>query len=116
VPPLPVRPQALRRAVANLIDNTQRHGGAGQAVELSLRYEAEWAIVEVSDRGPGIPAEAAERLKRPFTRLEAARSNTGGAGLGLGIVERVANQHGGSLELLPRAGGGLTARVRMRRP
>lgn len=116
LPPLPVRPQALRRAVANLIDNAQRHGGAGQAVELSLRCEAEWAIVEVSDRGPGIPAEAAERLKRPFTRLEAARSNTGGAGLGLAIVERVANQHGGSLELLPRAGGGLTARVRMRRP
>jgi len=52
-----------------------------------------------------------ERLKRPFTRLDSARSGPGGSGLGLAIVERVARSHGGSLELLPRAGGGLVARL-----
>lgn len=117
LPPLPLRPQALRRAVANLIDNALRHGGSsGDPIELRLKREGNWLLIEVGDRGPGIPAAEVEWLKRPFTRREAARSNTGGAGLGLAIVERVANQHGGSLELLPREGGGLTARVRIPGP
>jgi signal transduction histidine kinase len=59
------------------------------------------------DRGPGIPPREVERIKRPFARLESARSNTAGAGLGLAIVERVARTHNGRLELLPRDGGGL---------
>ena len=59
------------------------------------------------DRGPGIPAGEAERLKRPFTRLDDARSGRGGAGLGLAIVDRIARAHGGSLEL---------AAARRRRP
>ena len=54
------------------------------------------AVIEVRDRGPGIPGGETERLKRPFTRLDAARSGRGGAGLGLAIVERVARAHGGS--------------------
>jgi len=68
-------------------------------------------VIEVRDRGPGIPAGEAERLKRPFTRLSAARSGPAGAGLGLAIVERIARAHNGSLELLPREGGGLVARL-----
>ncbi|MCK7497965.1 MAG: hypothetical protein MZW92_50015 [Comamonadaceae bacterium] len=52
-----------------------------------------------------------ERLKRPFTRLDAARSDASGAGLGLAIVDRICRGHGGSLALLPRPGGGLIARV-----
>jgi len=65
----------------------------------------------VLDRGPGIPPAEVERLKRPFTRLEAARSDTTGTGLGLAIVERIARLHGGRLELSPREGGGLAARL-----
>lgn len=115
--PLPLRPQALRRAISNLIDNALRHGDGDHPVELVLlMLQPDEVAIEVRDRGPGIPATEAERLKRPFTRLETARSNTGGAGLGLAIVERIALQHGGGLELLPREGGGLTARVRMPRP
>jgi two-component system osmolarity sensor histidine kinase EnvZ len=68
-------------------------------------------VVEVRDRGPGIPAGDAERLKRPFTRLDRSRGAHGGSGLGLAIVERVARAHGGGLELLPREGGGLVARL-----
>jgi len=63
------------------------------------------------DRGPGIPPEELERLKRPFTRHNTARSNVDGTGLGLAIVERIARLHGGSLHLCPRAGGGLLARL-----
>ena len=70
-------------------------------------------MLEVADRGPGIPTEQVERLKRPFTRGEPARSGAAGAGLGLAIVDRIARLHGGALDLLPREGGGTIARVRL---
>jgi two-component system osmolarity sensor histidine kinase EnvZ len=100
---------AVRRAISNLIDNALRYSGG--SIEVEARAEGDYAIVEVRDRGPGIPPAEAERMKRPFTRLEEARSGTGGSGLGLAIVDRVVRMHGGMLELLPREGGGLTARM-----
>lgn len=110
VPPLTGQPQALRRLAANLIDNALRYA-PGQAVDVGLGLEGKDIVLTVADRGPGIPPDQVERLKRPFTRLDDARSNTGGAGLGLAIVERILRQHRGSLALLPREGGGLLARV-----
>jgi two-component system osmolarity sensor histidine kinase EnvZ len=68
-------------------------------------------VIEVRDEGPGIPPGEAERLKRPFTRLDTSRAGAGGAGLGLAIVERTAQAHGGSLALLPREPRGLIARL-----
>ncbi len=111
---LAVRPQALRRAVSNLIDNALRYAGADSPVELDLSAATEEFLIEVRDRGPGIPPQDVERIKRPFARLEAARSNTVGAGLGLAIVERIARSHNGRLELLPRDGGGLVGRLVLR--
>ena len=112
----PVRPQALRRAVSNLIDNALRHAGSQSPVELALSASAGEFCIEVCDRGPGIPADEVERIKRPFARLETARTNTAGAGLGLAIVDRIARSHNGRLELLPRVGGGLIARLALRPP
>lgn len=106
-----LRPLALLRLTANLVNNALRHGGTESAVEVETRQEDRTLILEVRDRGPGIPPEEAERLKRPFTRLDSARSGASGAGLGLAIVERIARSHGGRLDLLPREGGGLVARV-----
>ncbi len=111
---LSVRPQALRRAVSNLIDNALRYAGADSPVELDLNVAGGELVIKVSDRGPGIPPQDVERIKRPFARLEAARSNTAGAGLGLAIVERIARSHNGRLELLSRDGGGLIARLVLR--
>lgn len=108
---LPVRPQALRRAISNLIDNALRYAGSDSLVELALGTALGEFHIEILDRGPGIPADEVERIKRPFVRLEAARSNTAGAGLGLAIVDRVARSHNGRLELQPRVGGGLVARL-----
>jgi two-component system osmolarity sensor histidine kinase EnvZ len=108
---LPARAQALRRAVSNLIDNALRYAGSEAPVELGLGLAADEISIEVRDRGPGIPPAEVERLKRPFARLETARTNTAGAGLGLAIVDRVARSHNGHLDLLPRAGGGLVARL-----
>ncbi len=103
---------AVHRAVANLIDNAIRY--AGEPVEVRNRQSGNQIIIEVLDRGPGIPEAETDRLKRPFTRLDASRAGPGGSGLGLAIVERVARAHGGALELLPRDGGGLIARLTLR--
>lgn len=111
LPRLRLRPLAMLRLTANLIHNALRHGGDAGAVDVATRREADRVVLEVMDRGPGIPPEEAERLKRPFTRLEAARTGAASAGLGLAIVDRVARSHGGQFELLPREGGGLVARV-----
>jgi len=100
---------AVRRAVANLVDNALRY--AGEPVEIRTSMSGKKIVVEVLDRGPGIPQGEAERLKRPFTRLDSARGGAGGAGLGLAIVDRVARSHRGTLELAPREGGGLVARL-----
>lgn len=107
--PFPFARMALRRAIGNLVDNALRH--AGEPVEVQVRREQDHVVVEVLDRGPGIPPDEAERLKRPFTRLDEARGGGGGAGLGLAIVDRIARAHGGRLELAPRPGGGLAARL-----
>ncbi|MDP1634968.1 MAG: ATP-binding protein, partial [Gallionellaceae bacterium] len=111
LPPLMLRPLALLRLTSNLINNALRHAGEAAPVEVVTRREGDSVVLEVLDRGPGIPLEEAERLKQPFTRLEAARTGASGAGLGLAIVDRVARGHGGRFDLLPREGGGLLARV-----
>jgi len=104
-----IQPKALSRALVNLLENARKYGGTEITVE--TRAENDEILIEVLDRGPGIPEGEIERMKRPFTRLENARTNATGTGLGLAIVERIARLHGGRLELLPRAGGGLIARL-----
>lgn len=110
VPPLVLRPLAIQRLLANLIDNALRYGEG--PVEISTSVEGDKALVEVLDRGPGIPKDAAEHMLQPFTRLDAARAGSG-TGLGLAIVDRIARMHGGMVRLLPREGGGLRARVEL---
>ena len=102
-------PMAMRRAITNLLDNALHY--AGGEIEIETRREGGGVLVEVMDRGPGVPQGEAERLKRPFTRLDEARSGPGGAGLGLAIVDRIARAHGGRFELAARPGGGLVARL-----
>ncbi len=109
LPVLRFAPLAVRRAVTNLIDNALRY--AGGTVEVGTRRDGALALVEVMDRGPGVPEGELERLKRPFTRLNEARSGSGGAGLGLAIVDRIARAHGGRFALAAREGGGLVARL-----
>jgi len=99
---------ALDRGIGNVVRNAIRYA---KDLEITATAENDRVIIEIADRGPGIPPEQVERLKRPFTRLEQARTDAVGAGLGLAIVERIANLHGGRLELLPRNGGGLRARL-----
>jgi len=109
VPLLMLRPLAVQRAVDNLVGNAVRHAGGDIAVR--VQPAEGFVAVSVLDRGRGIPPELVERLKEPFTRRDDARSGSSGAGLGLAIASRVAALHGGRLDLLPRDGGGLDARL-----
>lgn len=102
--------KALTRAITNLLENAHKYGAP--PISLETRTENGDVLIEILDRGPGIPETEIERLKRPFTRLENARTNATGTGLGLAIVERIARMHEGTLELLSRPGGGLIARLR----
>jgi two-component system osmolarity sensor histidine kinase EnvZ len=109
VPELMLRPLAMQRLVDNLIGNAAQHAGGEVVVRTGVRSGG--AFLAVLDRGPGIPAPLVDHLKQPFTRRDEARSGSSGAGLGLAIANRVATLHGGRLDLLPREGGGLEARL-----
>jgi len=111
LPPLLLRATAMSRLVVNLLDNALRHGR--EPVEVRTSATDHDIVLEIADRGPGIRADDAEQLKRPFTRGESARTGAGGAGLGLAIVERIARMHRGTFDLVPREGGGVIARVRL---
>jgi two-component system osmolarity sensor histidine kinase EnvZ len=104
----------LKRVIFNLVENARRYGktpGTDQArIEIAVGGgDTPW--LSVTDQGPGVPGEDLERLKRPFTRLDEARGQASGAGLGLAIVERVARRHGARFELQSERGKGLSARL-----
>ena len=112
IPPLPLKPTAISRLVANLVDNALAYGAPPVEVSTALAGDRVW--LDVADRGAGIPPDQVERLKQPFTRASAARARedgAAGAGLGLAIVDRIARIHGGTFDLAPRDGGGNVARV-----
>ena len=111
LPPLMLRPVAMQRALDNLINNAARHGGGEILIQTRREVDNGGSVLSVFDRGPGIPAEEVEHLKKAFTRLDSARSGESGAGLGLAIVERIARMHGAKFDLLPRTGGGTEARL-----
>lgn len=108
VPAFLVRPLLLKRTLSNLLDNAIKYGGG--EITVALYKDADKVILAVMDRGPGIPSEQREIVKRPFVRLDAARSDASGSGLGLAIVERSASLHGGGFLLEERIGGGLEAK------
>jgi two-component system osmolarity sensor histidine kinase EnvZ len=106
-----VKRAALRRCIANLIDNAIKHG---RNVAVSLQRDERWASIIVEDDGPGIPEARREEAFRPFTRLDEGRNlQSGGSGLGLAIARDIARAHGGDIVLDHSALGGLKATVRI---
>jgi two-component system, OmpR family, sensor kinase len=108
---LPGDARLLRRLLRNLLENAQRHGGTDVALTLSAGDGA--LSIEVSDRGPGVPPEEREQIFEPFYRSRQASESSGGVGLGLALVRSVARQHVGSVQCLPREGGGARFVVRL---
>jgi len=106
---LDARLNALRRLIANLIDNAVKYAGAA---EVQTQVERSGVRITVLDRGPGIPEDELANVLQPFYRLEASRNrDTGGTGLGLAIAQQLADSLGAKLALANREGGGLSATV-----
>ncbi|WP_410601005.1 ATP-binding protein [Amycolatopsis sp. lyj-90] len=102
----------LERLLRNLVDNAQRHTRTG--VEVTVSTMDGFAVLSVSDDGPGIPAEDRERVFDRFVRLDDGRArDDGGAGLGLAIVADISHAHGGTAEVADHDGG---ARLVVRLP
>ncbi|MBX9684462.1 MAG: HAMP domain-containing protein, partial [Hyphomicrobium sp.] len=104
---LPLKRQALKRAIANLVSNAARFG---DQVVIRAATEGQWVRIEVDDNGPGIPASERVNVFRPFYRLDHARNqDEGNSGLGLAIARDIAKSHGGEIALGESSMGGLRA-------
>ena len=103
--------ESLRILLANLVDNAIRYTAAGGRVDISIYTHDQWAVIEVIDNGPGIPAEERTRVFDRFYRRVA--SDGLGAGLGLAIVKRIVERHAGRITLSDAPGHGLCVRVEL---
>jgi signal transduction histidine kinase len=102
---------ALRRILSNLIENALTYGGSAT---VQVRSSGKNALLTVADKGPGIPPDQRQALLEPFVRLETSRSRaTGGAGLGLAVVNSLVRAHAGDLAIDDAAGGGACITVRL---
>jgi two-component system osmolarity sensor histidine kinase EnvZ len=109
----------LRRVINNVIENARRYARTpGQdyteldfACHVRSTPQGRRAVVEIADHGPGVPADQINQLLKPFTRLDTARGQANGAGLGLAIVERVVSRHNAELTVRNREGGGLLVQL-----
>jgi two-component system sensor histidine kinase CpxA len=108
------RRELLYRAVENVVRNAIRYTATGTQVEIDLRLDPRThkVLIDVSDRGPGIPEEELGSIFTPFYRVDTSRTEqTGGFGVGLAIAERAVKLHNGSITAMNRAGGGTTIQI-----
>jgi two-component system osmolarity sensor histidine kinase EnvZ len=102
---------AFRRVISNLVQNAIRYSG-NKPVRINLQCNNTRVVVQVVDRGPGIPPELREAVFQPFKRLEDSRNrSSGGSGLGLAIVEQLCIANDWTIELKDSEYGGVTAEV-----
>ena len=103
------RPQGIKRALRNLLENAVRYG---EKADVGLIDQDGHWLITIDDQGPGIPKNEIERMFQPFVRLDESRSEeTGGIGLGLAIARSIIRSHGGDIELANRDEGGLRASI-----
>ena len=103
----------LKQVVVNLLDNAIKYTPDGGQVRLNVHRDGDFAVLEVSDDGVGIPAEALPHVFKRFFRVDSSRARgQGGAGLGLSIVKSICTAHGAEVEVVSAPGRGSTFRVR----
>ena len=103
----------LRRLMRNLLDNAVRHGSARDVSMRLAPQEGGRLVLQVCDRGPGVPSELQDKIFEPFYRVPGASEWQGGTGLGLTLVRSIARHHGGDVRCLPREGGGACFEVHL---
>jgi two-component system osmolarity sensor histidine kinase EnvZ len=105
----------LTRVINNLIENARRYGKSADSgiteIDLRCHQAGKRIVIEVQDHGQGVPDDQIHHLLKPFTRLDSARGQANGAGLGLAIVDRVLQRHGAELRVRNRDGGGLRIQI-----
>lgn len=114
-------PTDLTRVLNNLVENARRYGKSASThvTELDFRLWLDHsaavprAMLEVTDHGSGVPEHLIVQMLKPFTRLDTARGQANGAGLGLAIVDRIIARHGGELQLSNRPEGGLCICIKL---
>ena len=105
-PSLTAEPRGFVRVMHNLLSNAARYAVGEVTVHIEAREGAVWVVVE--DDGPGIPKADRQRIFEPFARVDDSRSrDSGGAGLGLAIAQRILSAHGGQIVATGSAGGRL---------
>ena len=112
----------LKRVINNLVENARRYGKTPDQdiTEIDIGCSitgagaASRVVIEVQDHGAGVPDDQIGQLLKPFTRLDTARGQANGAGLGLAIVDRVLQRHGAELRVRNRDGGGLAIQILMK--
>ena len=103
----------MRQVFANLLDNAIKYTPRGGRVSLTVRREGGYAVLDVTDNGIGIPADALGQVFKRFYRVDGSRSREGGgAGLGLSIVKSICVAHGAEVEVRSAPGAGSTFRIR----
>ena len=111
--PVSCRPNEIRRAVRNLVENAVAYGARA---DVQIASNSDGYDIVIEDEGPGIPEDEHIRVFEPFVRLESSRNAaTGGTGLGLTLAKAIAEGHGGAIVLENRRGGGLRARMHLPR-
>ena len=106
-------PVRMEQVLNNLLSNAIKYSPEGGPVRVELQQREGWALVSVSDQGRGIAPEDQQRVFEPFQRVSLDRDGIPGAGLGLSVVSRIVEAHGGSIELESLPGVGSTFRIRL---
>jgi signal transduction histidine kinase len=107
--------ESLTQVLINLIANAEKYAASGREIGISLEKKKRDIILDVMDRGPGIPSWAVKKIFREFFRVDdSLTTRTNGSGLGLTIAKMIINDHGGEIHYLPRAGGGSIFRISLK--
>jgi two-component system, OmpR family, sensor kinase len=105
-------PRFVRRALLNLLENAARYSPRSEPIEIAAWCSFQELVVEVRDRGPGVPPELQGRIFEPFFQGDSARGSSSGSGLGLSIVQRIAEAHSGKVSV-DSSSAGSTFRIQL---
>jgi signal transduction histidine kinase len=104
----------LEQVAANLIDNAVKYTPRGGRVDVAVDVDGEWAVLRVTDTGPGIPVDELPRIWDRLFRGDTSRAERG-LGLGLSLVKAIVEAHGGNVSVMSELGRGSTFEVRVKR-